>query len=44
MQPALAALAGEGVLVVANRGDCALDAPGDRIGDPVRLFELVLST
>ena len=41
MQPALAALAGEGVLVVANRGDCAL---GYRIGDPVPLFELVLST
>jgi hypothetical protein len=39
---AIAALAGEGVLVVANRGDCPLGLFGDRIGDPVPLFELVL--
>ena len=29
---AIAALAGEGVLVVANRGDCPLGPLGDRIG------------
>jgi hypothetical protein len=43
LQPAIAALAGEGVLVAANRGDCPLGRLGDRIGDPVPLFELVLS-
>ena len=40
---AIAALAGEGILVVANGGDCPLGPLGDRIGDPVPLFELVLS-
>lgn|SRR5690349_4126188 len=40
---AIAALVGEGVLVVANGGDCPLGPLGDRIGDPVPLFELVLS-
>jgi hypothetical protein len=40
---AIAALVGEGALVVANRGDCPLGRLGDRIGDPVPLFELVLS-
>jgi hypothetical protein len=40
---AIAALAGEGVLVVANGGDCPLGPLGDRIGDPVPLFELMLS-
>jgi hypothetical protein len=39
---AIGALAAEGVLVAANRGDCPLGAVGDRIGDPVPLFELVL--
>jgi hypothetical protein len=43
LRPAIAALVGEGVLVVANRGDCPLGRLGDRIGDPVPLFELVLS-
>jgi len=43
LRPAIAALLGEGVLVVANRGDCPLGPMGDRIGDPVPLFELVLS-
>jgi hypothetical protein len=39
---AIAALVGEGVLVVANRGNCPLGPLGDRVGDPVPLFELVL--
>lgn len=36
-------LIGEGVLVVANGGDCPLGPLGARLGDPVPLFELVLS-
>jgi len=40
---AIAALVGEGVLVVTNGGDCPLGPLGDRIGDQVPLFELVLS-
>jgi hypothetical protein len=40
---AVGALAAEGALVVANRGDCPLGGLGDRIGDPVPLFELALS-
>jgi hypothetical protein len=43
LRPALGALVGEGVLVVANGGNCPLGPLGDRIGDPVPLFELVLS-
>lgn len=43
LRPVLGALAGEGMLVVANGGDCPLGPLGDRIGDPVPLFELVLS-
>lgn len=42
LRPAIAALIGEGVVVAANRGDCPLGAVGERIGDPVPLFELVL--
>jgi hypothetical protein len=42
LRPAIAALAGEGVIVAANGGDCPLGPMGDRIGDPVPLFELVL--
>src|SRR5215216_7840794 len=41
---AAATLIGEGVLVSANRGDCPLGGLQDRLGDPVPLFELVLST
>jgi len=41
--PATAALAGEGVLVAANGGECPLGPLGDRVGDQVPLFELVLS-
>lgn len=40
---AVAALAGEGLLVTANGGDCPLGPLQDRMGDPVPLFELVLS-
>ncbi len=43
LRAAIAALGAEGVLVAANRGDCPLGAVGDRVGDPVPLFELVLS-
>jgi hypothetical protein len=39
---AIAALIGEGAFVAANRGDCPLGPVGDRVGDPVPLFELVL--
>jgi hypothetical protein len=42
LRPAIAALIGEGVVVAANRGDCPLGAVGERIGDTVPLFELVL--
>jgi hypothetical protein len=40
---AAATLIGEGVLVAANRGDCPLGGLQDRLGDPIPLFELVLS-
>jgi hypothetical protein len=40
---AAASLIGEGVLVTANRGDCPLGGLQRRLGDPVPLFELVLS-
>ena len=43
LRPAIAALVSEGVLVVTNRGNCPLGPVGDRIGDAVPLFELVLS-
>lgn len=43
LRPAIGALIGEGVLVVNNGGDCPLGPLGDRLGDPVPLFELVLS-
>jgi hypothetical protein len=36
-------LIGEGVLVAANRGDCPLGGLQQRLGDPVPLFEFVLS-
>ena len=38
---AIVALAGEGVLVIANRGDCPLGGLQERLGDPTPLFELV---
>ena len=40
---ATGALIGESALVVANGGDCPLGPLQDRVGDPVPLFELVLS-
>jgi hypothetical protein len=43
LKPAVAALAGEGLVVGVNGGDCPLGPLGDRIGDATPLFELVLS-
>jgi len=43
LRPAIAALVGEGVVVGLNGGDCPLGPLGDRMGDPVPLFELVLT-
>jgi len=40
---AVAALAAEGACVAVNHGDCPLGPLQDRLGDPVPLFELVLS-
>ena len=40
---AVTTLIGEGVLVTASRGDCPLRGLQERLGDPVPLFELVLS-
>lgn len=40
---AAGSLIAEGVLVTANRGDCPLGGLQERLGDPVPLFELVLS-
>ena len=40
---AAASLIGEGVLVAANDGDWPLGGLQERLGDPVPLFELVLS-
>jgi len=41
---AAASLIGEGVLVAANHGDCPLGGLQERLGDPVPLFELLLSS
>jgi len=43
LKPAVAALAGEGLVVAANGGDCPLGPLGERVGDATPLFELVLS-
>jgi len=43
LRVAVATLVGEGVLVAANRGDCPLGGLQEHLGDPVPLFELVLS-
>ena len=40
---AAASLIGEGVLVAVNHGDCPLGGLQGRLGDPIPLFELVLS-
>src|SRR5436190_1956684 len=43
LRPAIAVLSGEGLLVAINHGECPLGPLGDRLGDPVPLFELMLS-
>jgi hypothetical protein len=43
LRMAAASLIGEGVLIAANHGDCPLGGLQERLGDPVPLFELVLS-
>ena len=43
LRTATASLIGEGVLVAANHGDCPLGGLQERLGDPIPLFELVLS-
>jgi hypothetical protein len=40
---AIGALTAEGALVACNRGDCPLGRIGDRVGDSVPLFELMLT-
>jgi hypothetical protein len=40
---AVSGLVTEGAFVTANHGDCPLGPLQDRLGDPVPLFELVLS-
>jgi hypothetical protein len=40
---AVGALVAEGAFVTANHGDCPLGPLQQRLGDPVPLFELVLS-
>jgi hypothetical protein len=43
LQLAVVAILGEGAFVAANHGDCPLGPLQARLGDPVPLFELVLS-
>jgi hypothetical protein len=43
LRVAVAALLTEGALVSVNRGDCPLGGLQERLGDPVPLFDLVLS-
>ena len=43
LRAAVVALVGEGTFVAANHGDCPLGPLQERLGDPVPLFELVLS-
>lgn len=43
LRVAVTALVSEGAVVVANHGDCPLGGLQERVGDPVPLFELVLS-
>jgi hypothetical protein len=43
LRVAVTALVAEGILVVINRGDCPLGGLQESMGDPVPLFELVLS-
>ena len=43
LRPAIAGVVGEGAVVVLNHGDCPLGPIGERVGDPVPFFELLLS-
>jgi hypothetical protein len=43
LRMAAASLIGVGVLVAASHGDCPLGGVQERLGDPVPLFELLLS-
>jgi hypothetical protein len=43
LRPAVVALLGEAAVVTVNRGDCPLGSIQRSAGDPVPLFELVLS-
>ena len=43
LRVAVLALVGEGAVVAANHGDCPLGPLQERVGDPVPLFELVLT-
>jgi hypothetical protein len=43
LQAAVTALASEGLLVAANHGKCPLEGLQKRMGDPIPLFELILS-
>ncbi len=43
LRVAVVALTTEGTLVAANGGDCPLGSLQGRMGDPIPLFELVLS-
>jgi len=43
LRVAVVALVAEGAFVTANHGDCPLGPLQERLGDPLPLFELVLS-
>jgi len=43
LRVAVTSLVGEGALVAANHGDCPLGGLQERLGDPIPLFELVLT-
>ena len=43
LRVAVGALPGEGIIVLANHGHCPLGGLQERLGDPVPLFELVMS-
>lgn len=43
LSAAIAAVACEGVVVALNHGDCPLGPIGERVGDPIPFFELMLS-
>src|SRR3954447_23474682 len=43
LRVSVAALVAEGAFVAANHGDCPLGPLQERLGDPIPLFQLVLS-